>query len=262
MMPASTQSRAWRVAITRDEPEAGPLAEALRRHGLVPSACPVLKEAPPADPGRLAEAVAHLDQYAWVICASARAVEALGRGRSTPWPRTIQAAAVGAPTAAALERLGAQAPVVPPVAGSAPLWEVLSPLDQWPGRRVLLLTTPGGRTTLTEHLGAAGARVDVVEAYRMVPRDPAEIRRDWAASGAEALVLASPRAALGLIEAIGGDALKRLRAVVVIGETTAGVLQPFGIGYDVAPDAAFESVADTVARRLSDRASVGLQPGD
>jgi uroporphyrinogen-III synthase len=124
---------------------------------------------------------------------------------------------------------------------------------------VLLLTTPGGRTTLVEHLGAAGARVDVVEAYRMVPRDPAEIRRDWAAGGAEALVLASPRAALGLIEAIGGDALKRLRAVVVIGETTASALRPFGIACDVAPDAAFESVADTVARLLPGPASVGLR---
>jgi uroporphyrinogen-III synthase len=257
MMPASTQSRARRVAITRDEPEAGPLAEALRRRGMVPSACPVLQEAEPADGEQLAKAVAHLDHYAWVVCASVRAVAALARSGVRPWPPGVRTAAVGAATGAALERLGAGASVVPPVAGSESLWQALSGRDTWPGRRVLLLTTPGGRTTLPERLRAAGARVDVVEAYRMIPREAAQIRRDWAAAAPEALVLASPRASVGLIDAVGSDALRGLRAVVAIGETTARALRPYGIACTIAPEAAFESVADTVARLLADRASVG-----
>jgi uroporphyrinogen-III synthase len=91
----------------------------------------------------------------------------------------------------------------------------------------------------------------------MIPREAAQIRRDWAAAAPEALVLASPRAAVGLIDAVGSDALRGLRAVVAIGETTAGALRPYGIAFTVAPEAAFESVADTVARLLADRASVG-----
>jgi uroporphyrinogen-III synthase len=222
----------------------------------------VLEEAPPADHGRLADAVAHLDHYAWIVCASVRAVETLGRAWAAPWPSGLRAAAVGARTAAAMERLGSDAPVVPPVSGSEGLWEVLAQLDAWPGRRVLLLTTPGGRTTLAERLRAAGAQVDSVEAYRMIPRDSADILRDWTAAAAEALVLASPRAALGLLEAVGPDALTSLHAVVAIGETTAGALRPYGIYCHVAPEAAFESVADTVARLLQARAGVGLRTGD
>lgn len=120
----------------------------------------------------------------------------------------------------------------------------------WTGRRVLVLTTPGGRTTLIDGLRAAGATVEAVEAYTMAPRATADIRHDWARAGADAVVLASPRAAATLVAAIGREPVAGLRAVVAIGPTTARELAAQGIGCVVPERAAFESVAATLASLL------------
>jgi uroporphyrinogen-III synthase/uroporphyrinogen III methyltransferase/synthase len=130
------------------------------------------------------------------------------------------------------------------------LWDLLSQLDHWPGRHVLVLTTPGGRTTLIDQLQAAGAEVDAVEAYRMVPRQPADIARDWATAAIDVLVLASPKAVEVLLGAVGHDALGGLRAVVAIGETTAQALAARGIPCHVPERASFDAVADIVAKVL------------
>ena len=235
------------MAITRQEAEAGPLSEALKSCGLAPVPCPVLVEAPPTDPGALLRAASQLDTFDWVVCASARAVEALANLRAT-WPAGVRAAAVGEATARALDAIGATPPVVVgPVAGADALWDRLRALDTWTGRRVLVLTTPGGRTALIDGLRADGATVEAVEAYAMTPRPADAIRQDWARAGADAVVLASPRAATTLVAAIGCEPLARLRAVVAIGPTTAREVAAMGIACVVPEQAAFESVATTLA---------------
>lgn len=240
-----------RVAVTRVEDEHGPLASALRGRGLTPVPCPVLNEAPLDDDRPLRVAAAGLASYDWVVVASRRSVDALGAARSAPWPAGLRSAAVGAATASALTAAGATPPpVVAAAAGAAALWAMLAPLDTWPGRRVLVLTTPGGRTTLIDALGAAGAHVDVVNAYRLEPREAAHIREDWAHVAPDAVILSSPRAASTLVSAIGKDAITRLRAVVAIGETTAHRLVELGVAADVAPEASFGAAAAAVARRL------------
>ena len=187
-----------------------------------------------------------------MVCASVRAVEALAEVLCGPWPASLRSAAVGAATGRALEALGVpEPPLVATGAGAEALWEALATLDTWPTRRVLVLTTPGGRTTLPAGLVAAGAAVDAVEAYRMEPLSPAEIRRVWATSAADALAVGSPRAVTTLIEAVGADAVLRLRAIVAIGETTAGALRSYNIDAQVPPSASFESVAEMLARLQS-----------
>ena len=88
----------------------------------------------------------------------------------------------------------------------------------------------------------------------MTPRPADHIRRDWAQAAADAVVLASPRTAATLAGAIGIDALRRLRAIVAIGGTTARELADLGLGCDVAPEATFASAARTLARRWSGEA--------
>lgn len=237
------------MAVVREEEGNGPLAEALRRRGLVPAACPVLVEGLPTDPRLLAGAAARLLEYDWVICASARAVDALGRVIRGPWPEGTRVAAVGPATASALVRLGvAQAPFVASHAGAEGLWDALRSHQAWPGQRVLVLTTPGGRTALADGLRDAGARVEEVEAYRMEPRPAAEIRDAWAAAAPDALAIGSPRAVTTLVNAVGVDAVARLSALAAIGQTTGRALVELGLIAHVAPDASFESVADTLAR--------------
>ena len=246
------ESRPWRVAVTRAETEAGPLTRALGAEGLLPVSCPVLIAAPPLDPAPLLRAAEQLEAYDWVICASARAVEALRPSAvRRGWPAGVRTAAVGPATAKALIALGvADRPVTAGSPGADALWATLAACDVWAGRRVLVLTTPGGRTTLMDELSHAGARVDAIEAYRMVPRPAAEIRFDWDRAAPDAVVLASPRTATALLDAVGREALASCQFVVAIGETTAQALETMGVSCQVPSRATFEEAARTVARLL------------
>ena len=238
----------WRVCTTRDEPSSGPLAEALRAQGFIAVACPVAREVPVANPGPLLAAAARLEQYSWVVCASARSVAALRRARTTPWPRGLRTAAVGDATAGALLDAGADpTPLVGVEGGADALWAALHDADHWPGRRVLIPTTPGGRRLLIERLSEAGAVVETVEAYRMCPRPPDEIVGAWHDAAPDAAVIASPSAAEALVEAIGAPALAKLHAVVAIGPTTAEALTRHGLPALVAGHTDFAEVARTLA---------------
>jgi uroporphyrinogen-III synthase len=128
------------------------------------------------------------------------------------------------------------------------LWTTLAPLDTWSGRRVLVLTTEGGRQALIEGLRRAGAIVDAIEAYRLVPRARGDLRRDWSSGAPAAVVFASPRAVHILTEAIGREAIVSLAAVVAIGETTGAALSERAIGCHVAAHASFGETAALLAR--------------
>jgi uroporphyrinogen-III synthase len=241
--------------VTRDEGVDGPLARALRAAAFAPVACPVLIEEPSADPAVLARAAADLDDYAWIVCASPRAVHALASARGASWPPGVRTAAVGPRTAAALRALGASPLVGSDGAGADALWRRLRDADVWPGRRVLVPTTPGGRVVLIDALTAAGARVDAVEAYRMAARPAAAIAETWAAAAPDAAVLASPRVVTTLVTVIGALALRRLHAVVAIGPTTARTLAQLDVPHVVADAADFPATARALAARRTAEAA-------
>ena len=246
--PAPRAAPPWRVAVTRDEAADGPLSRALAAAAFAPCSCPILIEAPPADPEALGHAATTLDRYDWIVCASLRSVRALAHARTRPWPAGVRTAAVGAQTARALQDAGA---TPPPLAGDGDgadaLWTRLRDADTWPGRRVLVATTPGGRRGLAEALSAAGAQVDEVETYRMEVRPAAAIVSDWRAAAPDAAVIASPRVATVLVEAVGAGALRDLRAIVAIGHTTAAALTAATVAAAIADAADFTAAARTLA---------------
>jgi uroporphyrinogen-III synthase len=238
----------WRVCTTRDEPSSGPLAEALRAQGFIAVACPVALEAPADDPAPLIRAAASLEQYSWLICASARSVAALRKARTPPWPRGLRTAAVGDATAKALLAAGADpAPLVGDEGGADALWGTLVDAEQWPGRRVLIPTTPGGRRLLIDRLTEAGAVVEAVEAYRMQNLAPQTLSEVWHDAAPNAAVFASPSAAEAVVEAVGAPALTSLHAVVAIGRTTAEALSRHGVPCLVSGHTDFKEVARTLA---------------
>ena len=244
----------WRVAVSRDEGDRGLLSEALEQFGFDPVRCVVLEEAPPDDGVALAAAARDLDAYDWIVCSSVRGVGALAAARTAPWPVGLSAAAVGARTAAALLAVGADpAPVVADGDGAEALWARLSS-DAWKGRRVLVLTVPGGRRVLGDSLRAAGAQVTEVMAYQMRPRSAERIRTDWRAGRADAAVIASPSAGSLLIDALGLGPLAALNAVVAIGATTSAALTAMSLPHHVSPRADFGEAARLLAA-LRDAAS-------
>jgi uroporphyrinogen-III synthase len=240
----------WRVAVTRDEAVDGPLTRALAAAGFTPVACPVLVEAP-ADGPALTRAAASLHSYDWIVCASGRSVGVLAAARGGQWPVGVRTAAVGSHTSAALAAAGAiPEPLVGGGDGADALWAHLRDADRWPGRRVLVATTPGGRRTLAEALLAAGAAVDEVDTYRMEPRPAVAVAAAWAAAAPDAAIVASARTAAALVGAIGAGQLNTLRALVAIGHSTAATLTAAGVSCTIAERAGFtDAVAALSARR-------------
>ena len=249
-------NRRWRVAVTRDEDLSGPLSAALRSEGFDPQLCPVAFERPPADPAPLVDAVARLESFDWVICASARAVRALIGARQRAWPRGVRAAAVGARTAAALTEAGATDVFTARDAGAEALWAELTGADRWPERRVLVPNVRGGRPELVDGLTAAGAAVTVVEAYAMEPRARADIAATWQAISPESAIIASPSVGVRLAEAVGAQALQDLCAVVAMGTTTAQALRALDVLATVPASADFVAVAKHLGHLWASRDDV------
>jgi uroporphyrinogen-III synthase len=242
------KARPLRVAVTRDEPADGPLGVALRRAGLVPIACPVVREGPPPDPGPLADAAAQLERYDWLVVASARAVAALhGARHGARLPGHVRTAAVGQRTATALTACGAIAPLRAAREGAEWLAGALREADDWPARRVLLPRAFGGGSVLVDALASYGATVSDVIAYRTEPRDAKAIRASWRAVPVDAAVFASPSAAEALIRAVGADAVARLDFVIAIGPTTAAALAAYDVAATVPSRADFDSIAELLA---------------
>jgi len=135
----------------------------------------------------------------------ARALQPLRARRGQAW------LAVGEGTAAALRRAGIATPVAPARMDSTGLLE-LPRLQAIDGRRVGLVTAPGGRDRIAPVLDARGAKVlraDVYERIAITPRADAiarlrTLRAPW-------LLLSSGEALEQLLAALPADAARRLR---------------------------------------------------
>ena len=248
-MLQSMEGERWRVAVTRDEDANGPWHLALKEAGFEPIAMPIVIEGPPPEPARLEASAKTLSAYDWVICASARSVRALSEARGSPFPEGPRTAAVGVVTAAAMRAAGARDPICAETAGAKALWDRLRGEDTWAGRRVLIATVPGGRRELIDGLRGAGASVDAIDCYAMQARPADQIKRDWTAARPDAALLASPSTVLHLVDAIGVEALRALKAIVPIGMTTAGALASIGIDSVPPATATFEAVVEELVAR-------------
>lgn len=241
-----------RVAVTRDEGADGPLSSALWRCGLEPVSCPVISHAPPLERSPLRRAARGLDQYHWLVVASARGlVNLLEARRGRPLPPALRAAAVGRRTAEALARAGVAEPIITGSGGSADLVELLRTADHWPGRRVLIPRAAAGSTIIEDALRDLGAEVDMVIAYRTIEHPPVFVARAWLLARPDAVVVASPSAARALVEAVGTESLARLRAVIAIGATTGAALARLGIPASIPSEPDLAAAAELCAAHLA-----------
>jgi uroporphyrinogen-III synthase len=157
-----------RVLVTRAAHQAGKLSEGLRSAGFEPVEVPVLEICPPADNGPLDAALANLRTYDWLILTSSNTIRVLqersaASGCSLAGPLV---AAVGEATALAARKAGLEVAVVPENYVAEAL--VVSLADRVAGKRILLARAELARDVIPDALRAAGAIVDVVDAYRNV----------------------------------------------------------------------------------------------
>lgn len=193
-----------RILVTRGASQASRLSDGLRELGAVPIEVPVLEIVPPESYEPFDAALRNIRSYAWLIVTSANAVDVL-RERMTalgavPTSFKPKVAAVGEATARAARDAGFTVSLVPDSYVAESLVAALK--GQISGKRVLLARAEAARDVIPDALRAAGAQVDVVDAYRNVlpATAPQQLRHAYA-RGLDAVTFTSSSSVTHLAEA-------------------------------------------------------------
>jgi uroporphyrinogen-III synthase/uroporphyrinogen III methyltransferase/synthase len=228
-----------RVLVTRAVHQAGKLSEGLRALGAEPVEVPVLEIRPPASFDPLDAALRQLNSYNWLILTSANAVRALAEragflGVSLQGMAPPQVAAIGEATVSEARKAGLQVSFVPQAYVAESLVDGLlqSLQDQPSGQKILLVRAAVARDVIPGALRAAGAVVDVVDAYRNVlPEAAPEQLRQALQNGLDAATFTSSSSATHLAEAARAAGIEWPFAAVPavsIGPITSQTLSELG----------------------------------
>jgi uroporphyrinogen III methyltransferase/synthase len=166
------------ILVTRAASQAGQFTRSLEELGATVIEMPTLEIGPPSSWRELDEAIAHLDDFDWLILTSTNGVDfffdrlKVQQNGDAGFYSNIKIAVVGEKTAQRLERLELQPDFIPPnfVADSL-VQHFPEPL---PGLRILFpRVESGGREVLVKEFSSQGAKVREVAAYES--RCPATI---------------------------------------------------------------------------------------
>jgi uroporphyrinogen-III synthase len=167
-----------RILVGRARHQASLLSAGLRSLGASVVEIPFIEIRKPQSFQPLDDALKNLKRYDWLILTSVNGVNAMWERRrkfrlTRKHFKHLQIAAIGPATKSALLKSGLKVKMVPEeyVAESV----VKGLRDKVSGKRVLLVRAKVARDVIPEELRAAGAEVDVVEAYEtVVPKKSAE----------------------------------------------------------------------------------------
>jgi len=168
-----------RILVGRARHQAGSLSSSLRGLGAAVIEIPFIEIRQPQSYRPLDGALKNIKSYDWLILTSVNGVEAMwDRVRKLRIMRRklkhLQIAAIGPATKAAIVKHGLKVKMVPEeyVAESV----VKGLRDKAKGKRVVLIRAKVARDLIPEELRAAGAEVDVVEAYETVVPEKSRAR--------------------------------------------------------------------------------------
>jgi uroporphyrinogen-III synthase len=223
-----------RIALTREPDANADLAAALSDAGARVLLCPVIRIAPPRDPGPLGACLSHLERYDWLVLTSVnslRAVQTHVKGRHVP--ARLKLACVGPATADFAHEAGLEITFVPRRYHTKGLLEAFAERDDVAGARVLHPRGELSPGTLAAGLRALGAEVDEPVAYRTLPdSDGMDALTKALADGLDAVAFASPSAVDNAVEAVGAAALNDLR-LYAIGPSTSRAISAHGLSAHV-----------------------------
>jgi len=223
-----------RILITRARAQGEGLARLLRAQGAEVAHVPLIEIRPPRSWRPLDTALRHIAEYDWLILTSVNGVEALfARARRLRIPaaalRRLRIAAIGPATRRAVEQRGLRVAVVPREYVAESIVRALRPKVK--DKRVLLVRARVARDVIPRELRRAGARVDVVEAYRTAVPRGARRRLRALLSGTcrpHAITLTSSSTARNLLALVGSREQLRDIALASIGPVTSATLRALG----------------------------------
>ncbi|HEX8709152.1 MAG TPA: uroporphyrinogen-III synthase [Pyrinomonadaceae bacterium] len=238
------------VVITRALKQSAEFAAELERHGARVIACPTIEIAEPESYAPLDEAIDNLYGYDWLIFTSVNGVDYFlrrleARGHTASELDELRVCAIGEATALRLRDAQVHVDVVPEQFKAE---GVYAALESYVGGRegfarlnILLPRAAVARDYLPDALEAAGARVDVVAAYRTVAPQSSERRRVEAllAGGAvDCITFTSSSTVENFARLFDTTDLTRLLkgvAVACIGDITAETASRYGLRADIQP---------------------------
>jgi uroporphyrinogen-III synthase len=238
-----------RVAVTRPREHAGRTCRALRDAGFIAVQRSLLRIE--VDSAAVADAVADIQRYDWVVLTSAEAVRSLaGVQRGSGWPAGLKAACVGPATAKAAAAAGLNVALVPTSHDGVSLAAAMT-VTGMRGVRCLWPRAEAANPGLAIALRDAGADVTDVVAYRTIPHGPgaARLQRDLAAGDLDAVLLFSPSAVDAFVARIG----TAVSVVIgVMGSTTGERARSYGLPVHVQPAShTIKALVDALHRHMT-----------
>ena len=251
------------VVVTRATSQSSAFITSLERYGAAVISCPTIEIAEPESYERLDEAIDHLYGYDWLIFTSANGVDYFllrlqARNIGVEELDELRVCAIGEATADRLRDAHVHVDLVPSEAKAEGVFAALSEFaggtERLHGLNVLIPRAASGRDYLPKSLEDAGARVDVVTAYRTVlPTNLDRGRLSAMLTGSAdciAFMSSSSVKNLGLLFDTHdlGEQLKGL-VIACIGDVTAATAADYGLQVDIQPD---ETTSDGLANSIAE----------
>ncbi|HZI59536.1 MAG TPA: uroporphyrinogen-III synthase [Pyrinomonadaceae bacterium] len=251
------------VVVTRAASQAGAFIAALESYGATVISCPTIDIAEPDSYERLDEAIDHLYGYDWLIFTSANGVEYFlrrlqTRGVGVEELDELKVCAIGDATADKLRDAHVHLDLLPSQAKAEGVFAALSEFaggaEQLHGLNILIPRAAAGRDYLPKSLEEAGARVDVVTAYRTVlPENLDRGRLSAMLTGsADCIAFMSSSSVKNLALLFDthdlGEKLEGL-TIACIGDVTAATAADHGLHVDIQPQ---ETTAAALANAIAE----------
>jgi uroporphyrinogen III methyltransferase/synthase len=237
------------IVITRAQNQADEFVSELRQYGAEVVLCPTIEIRELESYERLDEAIDHLYGYDWLVFTSVNGVEHFfkrleARGHDASDLDELKVCAIGEATAARLRDLQVHVDVIP---GEFKAEGVFAALERFVGGtealtrlNVLIPRAAVARDYLPRALEEAGARVDVVPAYRTAVPDDLDRGRVAAmlSGSADCIAFTSSSTVRNLAQLFDTQDLSEALAGVVIaciGDITATTAAYYGLQVEIQP---------------------------
>jgi uroporphyrinogen III methyltransferase/synthase len=237
-----------RVLVTRPRDQAAELVDRLEALGAEAVEAPMIRIAPPEDPGPLLNAAAEPGAFDWIIFTSANAVESfmtalLDGARDIRALKGPRLCTVGAGTADRLAQYGIKVDLIPAEFRAEAVVDAIVARGPVADARVLLPRSDIGREVIADRLRQLGAKVVEVVAYHTElqdtqrPDDP-DVYGMLLNGRLDVVTFTSASAVRNFAKVFGveqaGDLLRNT-VVAAIGPVTADAATELGIGVTVLP---------------------------
>jgi len=227
------------IIVTRTATQADSLAAPLRDLGADVIEMPLIEIRPLDDTTALDDAIKRITSYDWLVFTSVNGVESFSQrltaaGGDARRLAGVRLAVIGPATAKALADRGIRADFLPETYLSDALADGLNELEDLKGKRFLLARSDLAGAVLPKRLRDAGAVVDDVAAYRIVPCEfDRQALAELVTEGQLAAVtFTSPSAVRSLAARLGRDFIREHSGDIPaasLGPVTSAALRELGL---------------------------------